>query len=217
LKTCKALSCRKILIFFLLIHCGAVPATLFYIVRHGQTEWNVEKRIQGCSDIPLNDVGRAQAVELKEKLKDIDFAFCFSSDLQRAAETARIILSVHPLIAVQFDKRLRQRNYGPWEGSPSSEYYAAALLEQVEKDAAIGARAMACLEEIVILYPHAHVLIVTHGGVMRNVIAKLCSLEASEIQVENTALLKLNSSEQGLEIVEMQGIEASTLRNTFSG
>src|SRR5271167_231879 len=98
---------RRILFFFFLIHSGfLVPeeAALFYIVRHGQTDWNVEKRIQGCTDIPLNDRGREQAFELGKKLKDVDFAFCFSSDLQRAAETARIILSERPAIDVQFDE-----------------------------------------------------------------------------------------------------------------
>jgi len=181
---------------------------MLYIVRHGQTDWNVEKRIQGHTDIPLNDAGRAQAVELKEKLKDIDFAFCFSSDLQRAVETARILSELRS-IDVQLDQRLRERNFGSWEGCLSSEYNICSneQREDVESNEMVQNRAFACLEEIAVLHPEANTLIATHGGVMRNVLGKLFSLAASEIHVENMALLKLKISDRGIEIEDMQGIE----------
>src|SRR5690348_12216267 len=100
---------KRFLFFLFLVHWGylhAEDAAMLYIVRHGQTDWNVERRIQGNSDIPLNEVGRAQAAELKEKLKDIEFAFYFSSDLQRAVETARLVSGKQPMV-LQQDKRLR--------------------------------------------------------------------------------------------------------------
>ncbi len=111
----------RILFYLLFIPCAFLfsaenpdeAATVFYIVRHGQTDWNVQKKIQGHADIPLNDTGRAQAAELSETLGPIAFDYCFSSDLQRAAETALIL---NRNSSIQVDQRLRERNFGPWEG-----------------------------------------------------------------------------------------------------
>jgi broad specificity phosphatase PhoE len=192
-----------------LILCGLLisekgSAAVLYIVRHGQTDWNVERKIQGWTDIPLNDMGRAQAAELKEKLKGIDFTFCFSSDLQRARETALILTDS---MDVQMDVRLRERNFGPWEGFHSSGYNALLHEKDVESDAMLQQRAFACLEDIAALHPQGHILIATHGGLMRNIISKLCSVATTEIHVENMALLRLQISEQGMAIEDMQGIE----------
>lgn len=64
---------------------------MIYLVRHGQTDWNIEHRIQGQTDVPLNATGRAQAVELSEKLSNFNIQKIISSDLSRAKETAEII------------------------------------------------------------------------------------------------------------------------------
>jgi broad specificity phosphatase PhoE len=201
----------RIFLFFALIYWGCLvragAATQFYMIRHGQTDWNLEKKIQGCADIPLNETGKAQAAELGEKLKNLTFAFCFSSDLQRAAETARIVLSKHCLIDVQFDKRLRQRHFGDWEGGSFAEYVAALGEPGLEPDEAIRERALDCLEELAALHPNSNILIVTHGVVIRTVIAKLCSLQPSDVHVENTAFLKLIVSERGLSVEDMEGID----------
>ena len=66
---------------------------MIYIVRHGETDWNKEHRIQGHIDIPLNDKGRQDALNAKKKLKNVKFDVVFSSPLQRAYETAKIIMS----------------------------------------------------------------------------------------------------------------------------
>ena len=63
-----------------------------YLVRHGQTDWNKEKRLQGQEDIPLNDFGRHLAKETGVGLRNVRFNLCFSSDLKRALETASLIL-----------------------------------------------------------------------------------------------------------------------------
>jgi broad specificity phosphatase PhoE len=202
---------KRFLFFLFFIYWGylsAEGAAMLYIVRHGQTDWNVERRLQGNTDIPLNEVGRAQAAELKEKLKDIEFDLCISSDLQRAVETARIVSGKQSMV-LQKDKRLRERHFGAWEGRLSSEYHSA-LDEQradVESDEIVQSRVFACLKEIADLHPETNILIATHGGVMRNMISKLCSIAISEIHVENMALLKVKISEQGMEIKDMQGVE----------
>lgn len=86
-----------------------------YLFRHGETDWNKMKRLQGQSDVPLNEFGRELAVKTAEALRDVPFDAAFSSPLCRAAETARIILRDRgvPLVT---DDRLKEINFGRWEG-----------------------------------------------------------------------------------------------------
>ena len=77
---------------------------MIYIVRHGETDWNKEHRIQGHVDIPLNDQGKLDAKKAKDKLKKVKFDVVFSSPLSRAYETAKIITDNEIII----DKRLME-------------------------------------------------------------------------------------------------------------
>jgi len=188
---------------------------MLYIVRHGQTDWNVEKRVLGHADIPLNAVGRAQAAQLQEKLKSIAFDHCFSSDLQRTIETARI-LTASLSLSIHVDPRLRERNFGVWEGKLFYEF--DTLLEQklmtVETDEAVAKRFFAFLHETERKHPGSSILIVTHGGVMRNVLAKQLGISASDIHVENMAFFQLKAVDGVIQIGDMQGVEAPRA-NTF--
>lgn len=72
-------------------------STNYYLFRHGETDWNKEKRFMGQTDIPLNNVGKEQAINLAERLKELSLIELHSSDLQRTKETAQIIMSEkHP-------------------------------------------------------------------------------------------------------------------------
>ena len=86
-----------------------------YIVRHGETEWNVKKIIQGNEDIPLNKKGESQAKELAKKLRHIKFDVIFSSDLIRAKRTAEII-NIEKKLIVQTTKALKERYFGKYQG-----------------------------------------------------------------------------------------------------
>lgn len=85
------------------------------VIRHGQTDWNLEKRLQGHCDVPLNEKGLEQAVLLAESLKSEKIDAIYSSDLSRAWKTAEEIAKYHAL-PVQKDARLRERSYGAFEG-----------------------------------------------------------------------------------------------------
>lgn len=89
--------------------------TRLILVRHGETDWNVEGRYQGHSDVPLNARGRAQAARLAEALRGSDIRAIYSSDLARARETAEALAHATRL-AVQHDPRLREIDQGDWEG-----------------------------------------------------------------------------------------------------
>ena len=88
-----------------------------FLIRHGQTDWNLNKKVQGFTDIPLNDFGRLQAEEIREKLKDIDFDLVVSSPLQRAYETAKIICENRNLEILK-DERIKERDFRLNEGIP---------------------------------------------------------------------------------------------------
>lgn len=103
------------------------PGVTLYFVRHGETDWNAEARYQGQVDIPLNDKGRGQArtngLTLKAKLADpasLDFV---ASPLGRTRETMDILRDTLglPREGVRYDNRLREMNYGHWEGQLAAD------------------------------------------------------------------------------------------------
>lgn len=91
--------------------------TLVYLVRHGQTEWNKTRRFQGQLDIPLSELGREQAAALARWLKEqpVHFSAIYSSDLKRAAQTARIIGKIVGIWPA-YSQALREINVGDWQG-----------------------------------------------------------------------------------------------------
>ena len=87
-----------------------VPCTI-YVVRHGETDWNTQDKIHGHSDVPINELGERQAVQLKEILDGIDFVAVYSSDLMRAHRTAEIVMQGRPL-SITKTTALRERFLG---------------------------------------------------------------------------------------------------------
>lgn len=92
---------------------------MLYIIRHGKTEWNEIHKLQGRTDIPLNEEGRAMAREAADRYKDIHFDICFCSPLARARETAEILLAGRD-VPITFDDRLIEMSFGIYEGVENS-------------------------------------------------------------------------------------------------
>ncbi len=90
-------------------------ATAILLVRHGETDWNRDRRVQGHTDVPLNDEGRRQARALAEELGEGAFDAVYASDLARARETAEILAAPCGLDVTQLEA-LREKNFGTWEG-----------------------------------------------------------------------------------------------------
>jgi len=144
--------------------------TILYLIRHGETEWNKLRRIQGHSDIPLNESGNEQARRLAERYRETTFAAIYASDLQRARDTAAPLaealgLPVHTLAD------LRERCYGTWEGltyeeirarfadpDPDDTIYGIETLEALKE------RAARCLEGLAANHPEQVIAVVSHGG-----------------------------------------------------
>lgn len=88
---------------------------MLYIIRHGKTKWNTENRLQGRTDIPLNEEGRQMAEKAAREYADVHFDICFSSPLKRAYETAKILLDGRD-VPIVTDDRLMEMCFGVYEG-----------------------------------------------------------------------------------------------------
>ena len=94
---------------------------ILYLVRHGQSEGNVKRYFHGQTDYPLTDLGRRQAQEVAEKLRDVPFTRCCASNLQRAWDTASACLAHHPHITAEVCTDLREHFVGEMEDLPWEE------------------------------------------------------------------------------------------------
>jgi len=140
-----------------------------YVVRHGQTDWNIDDKLQGCTDVPLNDTGIKQANITKEKLINIHFSKIYSSPLNRCLETAKILNKDN--LQIITDDRLLERNFGDLEGTQGNNiedfliYNKNSDFFNVEPIQTFFSRIHRFLEEIINNSNDDKILIVTHNGV----------------------------------------------------
>ncbi|MBF4561006.1 histidine phosphatase family protein [Microbacterium sp. VKM Ac-2870] len=160
--------------------------TTLILVRHGETDWNAARRIQGSTDIALNDTGRAQARELAERLRGelagAGRLVVSASDLSRAAETAQIIAARLGVDPPRTYRQLRERSYGIAEGVSVDEMrrrwgsWADADIPEAESWPDVRRRALAGLQRAVrdarreTAPSGPTVIVVTHGALIREVI-----------------------------------------------
>ncbi len=178
--------------------------TKLTLIRHGETEWNAKRRIQGQLDTPLSAVGRAQAEAVALRFRNETIGILVSSDLSRAKQTMQPIANGHRL-EVLHDSRLRERKLGVLEGL----YYAEAqekmpqlldVFQSRQIDAPIeggeslrefAARVTDFLTQTASTYSGKHIVAVTHGGVVGIVcrLAKGCPLDApQDSPIHNTSV-----------------------------
>jgi probable phosphoglycerate mutase len=153
--------------------------TTLIVIRHGETAWNREKRMQGTTDTPLSEVGRAQAQALGRRLADRGFAALYASDLSRALDTARN-KAEHTGREIVTDPRLQERRFGIFEGLTAEEIVARypeehARFSSRDPDYAVPGgesarsftwRCIGCLAEIGARHSGDEVVVVTHGLVL---------------------------------------------------
>ena len=144
-----------------------------YVVRHGQTDYNINGLFQGRKDIPLNSVGIKQAEETAQKFKNIPVDIILVSPLTRAKETAKYISNVTGIKPV-IEQDLIERNFGNMEGKPNREDCNIKMLLDYEKNynicnvepiQSLFKRVSDCLDKIIDKYMGKNVVLVTHGGV----------------------------------------------------
>lgn len=195
----------------------------FYVVRHGETSWNAQRRIQGHSDIPLNDTGILQASAAADALRHVSFDLAFSSDLLRAHRTAEIIIAERN-VAVKTTQILRERFYGRLEGKSMDELdmlhekLMAMLIHErnahreslgIESDDSILNRLIPFIRETAVAYPGKTILVVCHGGVLRQLLYHLGSYPREferRVRVGNTGYVKFETDGSDVNVHEVKGV-----------
>jgi len=164
--------------------------TTFALVRHGQTDWNAERRLQGSTDIPLNDVGRGQARDAVAILAPYEWDAIVSSPLSRAAETADLIAEGLGLTVARRVPELTERSFGPAEGMQAGPELEAPRIpggfSGAESEDEAADRGLAALEALAEDYRGQRVLVVTHGTLLRVSLSR--AIGQTLASVDNAAL-----------------------------
>ena len=156
-----------------------------YFLRHGETNWNKEGKMQGNSDIPLNETGILQAEGASEFISKKDFSAVFVSPLKRAHHTAKIVLKekAHRIV---LDERLKERSYGEFEGKTFEEYVKVSKDDPYftpqggESRIEFGKRINHFFETLDA--KHQNILVIAHGGVFNAILRSLFNLSLEEVR-----------------------------------
>ncbi|HIB46345.1 MAG TPA: histidine phosphatase family protein, partial [Candidatus Lambdaproteobacteria bacterium] len=195
--------------------------TELILIRHGETVWNSQQRMQGHSNSDLSEEGRAQIESLGQWMKNVSFDHIYSSDSLRARQTAEAITkySGHTL---KIDQRLREKNLGVFEGLTTEEakerhpeifrlFKTAGsnyVIDEGESTQQLLDRALEFIEEIRLMQPDQRVVLVTHGGVVRVLIKHTLGLSVgspTRFLIKNTGLFRLVWNEKWL-VAQMGGV-----------
>ncbi len=182
---------------------------VFYIFRHGETDWNRERRCQGHTNIPLNETGVHQAAILAQKLLSFPLEVIFTSDLDRALLTGKIVGETKG-IPLHLDARLRETHYGEVEGmvyEDAVDLYGAEVWEKLkcfkaendhvcfpggETRDQTRKRFFAAIYDLMDKYPYEHIGISTHGGVLRSIVHSFLPEDHPMIPIPNCVIYKLS-------------------------
>ena len=192
--------------------------TVLILIRHGETLWNTQLRMQGSLDSDLTPKGELQIKALGEWMKEVPFDYLYCSDTPRAHKTAEA-LSKYTGHTLNFDKRLREKNLGIFEGLTSEEareQYPEAfklfktaggnyVIDQGESTQQLLDRALEVIEEIRIRHPQKVVVAVTHGGVVRVLMKHVLGIPLdapTQFLIGNTGIFRLVWREKWL-VAEM--------------
>lgn len=191
-----------------------------YLLRHGETDWNAQGRIQGGGfDIPLNENGRAQARAVGSALDDIPLTVIASSDLRRARETADIVWKQHNSCNRVIDSGFREMSFGEFEGleshkldlDPQVKARFKRISEEIKEDsskaypgggestAQVKSRAIKAVNDLLKQYPNEkHLAIVSHGRTNKVIIAAMMdSKEINKIRQSNTCINVIDVDDEG--------------------
>lgn len=182
-----------------------------YLVRHGETDWNIEKRCQGFSDIPLNETGRRQAGAIAQYLSAVPIEAVYSSTLGRAYETASAVARQHSL-EVRTSDAFRELSQGEFEGLKLGEmaHRYGDFLKRWLQDPAdlrlpggeslreVQERAWAALEAVVESHPKGNVAVVSHNLCNAAILCRALNLHLSDFR-------RMHQDVAGINLIEFGG------------
>lgn len=209
--------------------------TTFYIVRHGESEANVQKIFQGQKiNTPLTDKGKEQAKKLADELRNVQIDVVISSDLTRAHQTAEIIANSKNL-QVRLDIRFRERSMEKYDGMKTHDFLKLyteenwRCLSDEEKLShkldptdenfnEIYNRFIDGLQELALTYKNKTILIVSHGGVIRGFLIKNGYGNFEDVGgIENTGYIKIKSNGKNFDVEEVKGLKTWKEKLSNSG
>ncbi|MEE9319923.1 MAG: histidine phosphatase family protein [Granulosicoccus sp.] len=166
---------------------------LLHLIRHGQTSWNAEQRIQGRMESELDDTGRQQAIERGAALQSIEFDAVYSSSSIRARQTTELILNGSRL-QIHYRDNLREMSLGEWEGQlwpdvlrkdPEAVARFRAAEDEFSAPGAetfseLQARGVAAIESVIAETGEGEILVVSHGAILKRILAKYSHTKLSK-------------------------------------
>ncbi len=199
-----------------------------YLVRHGETDWNQAGLLQGQTDIALNDQGLEQAREAAERLKEVPFEIAFCSPLIRAKRTAETIIGDRKITLIA-DERLRELNFGPWEGvdirtikdaasQPFTNPGSYVPPEGAESFAQLYKRSGEFVDQVLLPLEGTYetVLVVAHGGVNRSILNPVLNIPVDDfwrMHMGNCATAILDCTDGKLSMLEYMDSQSANTKS----
>ncbi|RCW50249.1 histidine phosphatase family protein [Paenibacillus prosopidis] len=193
-----------------------------YITRHGETEWNIQKRMQGWSDSELTQKGIENAISLGNRLMDVNFTAIYSSPSRRTAKTSKLIRGDRE-IPITFDDQLREINMGYWEGKTQTyikdnypnEYQAFWEMPHLFKPCGGESfdtfmdRVFSVFDKIISENKKGSVLVVTHSVVIKAVLSSFKRLPLEKLWeppfINGTSLTIVEIADTGESTIKLEG------------
>lgn len=201
------------------------PSLDIYLIRHGETDWNLQGRMQGQTDISLNPNGITQALQLGDALKEIPFSHAYSSDLSRASHTAELILKPRK-IPLLTSSALRERSAGALEGEKIKEidqkirpfflsekamnkesYLKTAWHPEIETSHSVFERVKNFLAFAAEESTGQPILVVSHGGVLRSFLDHLSFVPLRRWVVANCGYIQIRIDHQAIHLIDSVGVK----------
>lgn len=189
------------------------------LVRHGQTDWNLNGLMQGRTDIPLNATGRAQAEAAAARLDRAEWDVVVSSTLGRARETAEILARGLGLPVVGAYDDLVEQDFGAAEGTLVAEIdvrWPGRAFPRKEADHEVGPRGIRALERIAVDHAGARVLAVAHGTLIRHVLAEMTGHDARHYpRLDNLAISEVRRTDAAWQVLTVGGAPFAEVREAL--
>ncbi len=176
-----------------------------YLIRHGETDWNLIGKVQGREDIPLNNTGKSQAKKCAIALQNTGIKTIISSPLARAVQTANIIASTHDGMEVIIDEDLIERDFGEMSGMTYDRrkffdsFGHEETMEPLEK---LSKRLIDCIQRYAIKYSNQDIVMISHGAAINSVLMVLSDGEkgSGKTRLKNACISILTYEDKGLQL-----------------
>lgn len=178
-----------------------------YLIRHGETDWNKELRLQGREDVPMNACGEQQALECGNAMKGIEVDFIVTSPLQRAKKTAMLIARQIGVDKVLVEEDLIERDFGEASGITYQEKnlkYVDCEIPGYETTEELMERMNRVVMKYYGIYPNGHVLMVSHGGAINSLVSEITGgeLGSGKTRLKNACITILEVDANQMELVD---------------